>query len=54
VAETFTCAICGHDFPKMRSDEEAEEELNLLHPGVAVGDCEVVCDDCYKEVVNYQ
>jgi Fe2+ or Zn2+ uptake regulation protein len=49
---TFTCEECGGTFPREWSDEKAREEAkaNGFDPdGV---DIAIVCDDCYKKLMD--
>ena len=46
---TYRCAICGGVFAKVDTDEAALERLRARFPGVAVEDCLLACDDCYRE-----
>lgn len=46
----FTCSVCGNTYEKGRSDEEAVEELSTHFPGFEVEDCDVVCDNCFKQM----
>ena len=45
----FTCAVCKGVFEKGWSDEKAEAELDQTF-GVPTDECDLVCDDCYKEM----
>jgi len=45
----YKCAMCGETYEEDWTEEEAIEELNNNFPGFDKVDCEVVCDDCYKE-----
>lgn len=49
---TFTCANCKGVFEKGWSDEAAAAELTEnFGSNVSTADCEVVCDDCYKQIM---
>lgn len=50
--DTFTCAMCKGTYEKGWSDEEAEAELGETFEGFTPDECEVVCDDCYKEIMK--
>ena len=52
MAEDYTCAQCGGEFLKCRSDESADEERATLFPGVPVESCEIVCEDCFKLIMK--
>lgn len=47
--ETYTCAVCRGTFEKGWSEEEAQAELKQDF-NVPVEQCDIVCDDCYKEM----
>lgn len=49
MTDKFTCAICARTFTKGQSDEEALAELKANFD-VPVEDCDLVCDDCFKEM----
>jgi len=52
-AEVFECARCGGVFPKGRSDEEAEAEMNeLFGDEMTTDECDVICDDCFKIITR--
>jgi hypothetical protein len=51
MTETFTCEMCGGNYEKGWSDEEAEAEAKALFGELALQDRVVVCEDCYKRVV---
>jgi hypothetical protein len=49
----FKCAICGKVFESSWSEEEALAELvENFGKDCNVEDCEVVCDDCYQEMIG--
>jgi len=48
----YKCAMCGETYEEDWTEEEAIEELNNNFPGFDKADCEVVCDDCYKEFME--
>lgn len=48
---TFTCALCGETYEKDWTDEEAEAEKDQLWGDVPLEECEIICDDCFKQVV---
>jgi DNA-directed RNA polymerase subunit RPC12/RpoP len=45
----YRCAHCGGIFEKGWTDEEAMAEQKEDLPGVPLSECELVCDDCYKQ-----
>ena len=45
----FRCAICKQVFITEFTDEEAEMQLAEEFPGYIKEECELVCDDCYRE-----
>lgn len=52
-SKTFTCVICHETFDKGWSDEEAKAELDDAFPTLNEGDCDLVCDDCYKQLPEW-
>lgn len=46
--ETFVCAMCGGEFEKDWTDEEAEAEYAERWPGMADARRVVICEDCFK------
>lgn len=52
VKESFVCVLCHEVFDKVRSDDEAAEEYKENFPSEDIHDgVEVVCDDCYKDII---
>lgn len=52
--ESYTCARCGGEFVKTRSDEEAEAERQALWTPEANADPQTtICDDCFQEFVAW-
>lgn len=49
MSDTFKCACCDGVFEKGWSDEEAKAELGETFEGFEPEDCDLVCDDCFKE-----
>lgn len=45
----YKCARCGETFETEWTDEEAKVEAK--NNGFNIEDCDVVCDDCYKEIM---
>jgi hypothetical protein len=54
MSDTFTCSRCGQTFRKEWSDEEAkaESEKQWGLP-VADGTHSMICDDCYREFMQW-
>ncbi len=51
MSDTFRCAMCGGEFEKGQSDEEAAAEFHgIFGKSLAVEDAAVVCDDCFKRI----
>ena len=51
--KTFKCAMCKKRFPFIESEnEEAIKELKTTFGSIPVDECEIVCDDCYKKVME--
>ena len=46
----FKCYRCKNIFRKGLTDAEAEKQLEKEFPGYIAEECEVVCDNCYKEM----
>lgn len=52
--ETFTCAACHGTFPKGWSDEEAlAESVDVFGVALPTEDQAVICDDCYKQMMEW-
>lgn len=47
---TYTCAKCGGVFEYAWTDEEAEAERQEKYPSFSQAECDIVCDDCFKQV----
>ena len=45
----YTCALCGKEFVSEWSEEDALSEVAQNFPGYDKSECDVVCDDCYKQ-----
>jgi hypothetical protein len=50
MSDTFKCVLCGGEFEKGWSDDEAKDELDETFPGISTEECDLVCDDCYKMI----
>lgn len=48
----FVCAKCGGVFEKTRPDGEAMAEKEMHWPEVPMEHCVMVCDDCYRLMVQ--
>jgi hypothetical protein len=48
----YKCAMCGDVFEKGQSDEDAKDELQDVFPGFEIADCDLVCDDCYNNLMG--
>ena len=48
----ITCSHCGIKFNSSWSDEEANAEFNKTFDGFDITDSDVVCEDCYKKIMN--
>lgn len=48
----FRCAICGGVFTKGWTDEEALAEMNRDFPDFVAEQCDVVCDECYRDIMG--
>ena len=46
----FQCAVCGKTFIKALSEEEALLELQDNFGECSTDNCDLVCNDCYKEM----
>lgn len=46
----FKCCMCEGVFDKAWSDAEAIAEKEERFGAVAIEDCNVVCDDCFKRL----
>ena len=50
--DTYKCAVCGGVFEKGLTEEEAQAELKENFGDIPVSECDIVCDDCYQEIVR--
>ena len=48
----YTCAKCRKTFETGWDDSDAVRELKQNFPGAERQDCDVVCDDCYTEIME--
>lgn len=51
MSDTFKCAVCRKTFEKGWTDAEAEAELDATFSVPPAG-CNLVCDDCYGELMG--
>jgi len=49
-SDEYECARCGGTFEKALSEEEARAELKEFFGDVSVGECVLVCDDCWQKI----
>lgn len=49
----FTCSLCGGSFTVAWTDEQARAEAAENFPGVSVDQMAVVCDVCFREVMDW-
>jgi hypothetical protein len=50
--DTFTCSECRQTFEKGWTDLDAAEELEASFGIADTSHCDVVCDDCYREIMG--
>ena len=48
--DEYRCYKCKGIFKKGLTDAEAEKQLDKEFSWFGTEDCELVCDDCYKEM----
>jgi len=48
----YQCYICKGIFEKGQSDEEAVKELDSVFPLFTPDESELVCDDCYHDILK--
>ena len=53
MSEEFTCALCGETFQQAWSHEDAKAEFAEAFPDDQDEATEILCDDCYKEALDY-
>lgn len=51
-SDEYTCKKCGGTFKKAWSDEEAIAETMAVHGVDSTTGMDVVCDDCYREIMG--
>ena len=51
IGNQFICAKCGKEFTSSSTEEDVQAERT--ENGFDNDDCVVVCDDCYKEVMEF-
>lgn len=52
MSNTYICCVCGGEFEKGQSDEDAQAELSRNFPGFTPDECEPCCDACYKKFIQ--
>jgi len=50
----YQCENCGGIFERGQSDEKALEELSKEFPNTSIDNCVLVCDNCYKEIMDFK
>lgn len=50
----YKCSVCGGEFTSDRSEEEAMEEAEMIFDKEDLEDKAIVCDDCWKKMLNVQ
>lgn len=46
----YTCAVCKGEFESNWTEEEANAEKERDFGAVPLDQCDVVCDECYKQI----
>ena len=49
----FECPLCLKIFTKAWTEEEATAELEKNFPGYTKHESGLVCDDCYKKLIDF-
>ncbi|MEA3042954.1 MAG: hypothetical protein QOH47_792 [Sphingomonadales bacterium] len=52
LSDTYTCSACRQTLDKGWADEEAAAELGATFPGHSVAECDLVCDDCHRQLMD--
>lgn len=47
---TYICAMCGEEFEKGWTDEEAEAEAKEFYGKIPESEKAIVCDDCFNKI----
>jgi len=47
----YQCSMCGETYEKGWTEEEARKEQN--DNGWSDLDCDLVCDDCYNQIMRH-
>jgi rubredoxin len=50
--ETYVCEMCGEEFEKGRSDEDAMRESKKQFGQVPESKLAIICDPCFKKLFN--
>lgn len=48
----YKCSLCQNVYTKGQTDEEANKELIENFGHWEEDECDLVCDDCYKEIMK--
>lgn len=54
MSQLYTCVACKGTFHSDWTDEEAWAEYERLYPGVPRSEAASVCDDCYKDFMEWK
>ena len=46
----YKCAMCGNIYKKGWSEEDAIAEKNELFGNIPIEECDIICDDCFKQI----
>lgn len=49
---TYTCARCRKTYEYGRPDGEALAEKDALWPDVPLDECDIICDDCFRTLMQ--
>lgn len=50
--DEYKCDMCGGVFKYMTKEEDVVKEFNTNFPGENVEDSGIICDDCYKLLIE--
>jgi hypothetical protein len=48
----YICDMCKNKYEKLLTEEEAIAEKDKYFPDISLDECGIVCDDCYKSILN--
>ena len=54
IKNEYTCSACGETFNRGRPEEDALKEKDDLFPDIPIEECAIVCDDCFKEIMDFK